>query len=77
MRTIPTLTPPAATPTARTAPAISAPAPHWPAAAIMDDAATAGVLHSAWSGDPAVVVPSPPGAPAAVGAAEVLESHGD
>jgi len=28
----------------------------------MDDPTTAGVLHSAWSGDPAVVVPSPPGA---------------
>ena len=28
----------------------------------MADPSTAGVLHSAWSGDPAVVVPSPPGA---------------
>lgn len=62
MRTIPTAAPP---------PAPSAPAKHqpskpqkpvWRAAAIMDDPCTAGVLHSAWSGDPAVVVPSPPGA---------------
>lgn len=34
----------------------------WTASAIMDDPTTAGVLHSAWSGDPALVVPSPPGA---------------
>ncbi len=39
----------------------AAPLP-WRAAQIMDDPTTAGVLHSAWSGDPAVVVPSPPGA---------------
>lgn len=66
MRTIPapapysapghTLTPP------RPAATTSTPATRHPAAAIMDDPTTAGVLHSAWSGDPAVVVPSPPGA---------------
>ncbi len=38
------------------------PARTWPGAAIMDDPDTAGVLHSAWSGDAATVVPSPPGA---------------
>lgn len=39
------------------------PAPSTPkASAIMDDPTTAGVLYTAWSGDPAVVVPSPPGA---------------
>lgn len=36
-------------------------APRPAAAAILDDPVTAGVLHAAWSGDPAVVVPSPPG----------------
>jgi len=62
MRTIPTLTSP--TPVTN----VSAPAPvppvvsRHPAAVIMDDPTTAGVLYSAWSGDPAVVVPSPPGA---------------
>lgn len=61
MRTIPSLTRPPAEQPAVTAPAAVTPA-SWPAAAIMDDPATAGVLHSAWSGDPAVVVPSPPGA---------------
>ena len=60
MRTIPTTPPPAATHPAP-APAPAA-APAWRAQAIMDDPSTAGVLHSAWSGDPAVVVPSPPGA---------------
>lgn len=34
----------------------------WPGASILDSPETAHVLHSAWSGDPAVVVPSPPGA---------------
>lgn len=63
MRTIPTLTPtpPATGPALPARPAL-APAPRHPAAAILDDPITAGVLHSAWSGDPAVVVPSPPGA---------------
>jgi len=57
------LTPPAPAPTAQAAPApVPAAPPRHPAAAILDDPVTAGVLHSAWSGDPAVVVPSPPGA---------------
>lgn len=67
MRTIPRPTQPD-TPAPRSvdladaAPAAPEPRPAHPAAAIMDDPATAGVLHSAWSGDPATVVPSPPGA---------------
>lgn len=62
MRTIPPTVPRStAQPRPATPPAPVAPQRH-PAAAIMDDPATAGVLHSAWSGDPAVVVPSPPGA---------------
>ena len=64
MRTIPALTTKATAVTTDTpapAPAPSLP-PRHPAAAILDDPITAGVLHSAWSGDPAVVVPSPPGA---------------
>lgn len=64
MRTIPThATAPAATPSEHPSPVTTTPAPtRRPAAAIMDDATAAGVLYSAWSGDPAVVVPSPPGA---------------
>lgn len=62
MRTIPTLTAPAPG-TAVSAPAaVPAVVSRHPAAVIMDDPTTAGVLYSAWSGDPAVVVPSPPGA---------------
>lgn len=34
----------------------------WPGHPIMDSSETAQVLHAAWSGDPATVVPSPPGA---------------
>ncbi len=34
----------------------------WPGQAILNDPVTARVLHAAWSGDPAVIVPSPPGA---------------
>ncbi len=34
----------------------------WPGQAILDTPQTARVLHAAWSGDPAVIVPSPPGA---------------
>ncbi len=64
MRTIPRPTTPTPTVTAPLAPGDPTPVtpPRHPAAAIMDDPTTAGVLHSAWSGDPAVVVPSPPGA---------------
>lgn len=61
MRTIPTIGTPSATPDTPT-PTPDPSRPAWAAAPIMDDPATAGVLHSAWSGDPAVVVPSPPGA---------------
>lgn len=63
MRTIPTLAPAAPpSPAASAAPVPPKPAPPAPWAAIMADPVTAGVLHAAWSGDPAVVVPSPPGA---------------
>ena len=64
MRTIPTSprTQPVPAPVRPAAPRRRAPAPAWRAQAIMADPSTAGVLHSAWSGDPAVVVPSPPGA---------------
>lgn len=34
----------------------------WPGSGIVADPITARVLFSVWSGDPAVVVPSPPGA---------------
>jgi hypothetical protein len=34
----------------------------WPGQAILDAPETSRVLYAAWSGDPAVVVPSPPGA---------------
>lgn len=73
MRTIPALSPPMA-PSGPVRPSDAPAAPSattashpslglgWTASAIMDDPTTAGVLHSAWSGDPAVVVPSPPGA---------------
>ncbi len=70
MRTIPTAaaapsaaapsSPSLASPPSVSAPALARPAAH-PAAAIMDDSTTAGVLHSAWSGDPLVLVPSAPG----------------
>lgn len=63
MRTIPApaTTHPATEPTQPVTPQAPPTPQRHPAAAIMDDPATAGVLHSAWSGDPAVVVPSPPG----------------
>ncbi|GCE42603.1 hypothetical protein Rhow_006732 [Rhodococcus wratislaviensis] len=38
------------------------PLTQWPGSQIMSDPITARVLFSVWSGDPAVVVPSPPGA---------------
>lgn len=38
------------------------PAPGWPGHDLLTDPTTASVLHAVWSGDPAVVVPSPPGA---------------
>ena len=50
---------PDATPFRGTEP--SSPA-QWPGSQIMADPITARVLFSVWSGDPAVVVPSPPGA---------------
>ena len=63
MRTLPGIS---RTATPSTAPSLTPaqppPALLWPGAAIMDDPDTAGVLHSAWSGDAATVVPSPPGA---------------
>jgi MoxR-like ATPase len=63
MRTLPSTprpVPPAA-PQAAAPPAV-VPLRGWRAAAIMDDPATAAVLHSTWSGDHALIVPSPPGA---------------
>lgn len=61
MRTLPGSPAVTATPAA---PAAAAPTPValWPGQAIMDSPETAQVLHAAWSGDPAVIVPSPPGA---------------
>ncbi len=60
MRTLPGTS---RTPALPTAPTLipATPAPSWPGAAIMDDPDTAGVLHSAWSGDAATVVPEPTG----------------
>jgi len=65
MRTMPAATPAAparetATPPAPTPDALR-PA-RWAGQEILSDPVTAQVLHAAWSGDPAVVVPSPPGA---------------
>jgi len=71
MRTLPTTapaantatTPPPATPPPAPAPAPATPArAEWPGHALLDSPETARVLHSAWSGDPATVVASPPGA---------------
>lgn len=64
MRTLPgsapiTNTTPVQQPTTATVAAASS---GWPGHEIMGAAETAQVLHAAWSGDPAVVVPSPPGA---------------
>ena len=57
---------PAPTPAPAPAPPILTPpaaaASGWPGQQILDTSETARVLHAAWSGDPAVVVPSPPGA---------------
>ncbi|MEN3124022.1 AAA family ATPase [Janibacter sp. LM] len=65
MRRIPTTAPattasaaPAATPAQTPSPETSPTS----AETIMRDPITAGVLYTVWSGDPAVVVPSPPGA---------------
>jgi hypothetical protein len=63
VRTLPTtpaVTTAASTPTT-TAPAVPRSA-RWAGQEILADPITAQVLHAAWSGDPAVVVPSPPGA---------------
>ena len=50
-------------PASASAPRPSAPPlTQWPGSQIMSDPITARVLFSVWSGDPAVVVPSPPGA---------------
>lgn len=70
MRTMPTTTAPTGTATSTAGPAPTpAPAPAaprapltWPGQAILADPVTAAILHATWSGDPAVVVPSPPGA---------------
>ena len=69
MRTLPTARQPS-NPAAPAAPPQPAPptttppaaASGWPGQQILDTPETARVLHAAWSGDPAVVVPSPPGA---------------
>lgn len=63
--TAPHATTAGAAPTAGTSPATPGFAAHparWAGADILTDPATARVLHAVWSGDPAVVVPSPPGA---------------
>lgn len=68
MRTLPLPLPdgakaPTPTPTATGTPAPTLPGGgSWPGRAILDTPETARVLYAAWSGDPAVVVPSPPGA---------------
>src|SRR5699024_7838170 len=43
------------------APAAPVPAPRFPGADLLDSAVTADVLFRVWSGDPGVIVPSPPG----------------
>lgn len=48
-------------PTPPPVPATAPIAPTWAGHEILDDPITAGVLLSVWSGDPAVVVPAPPG----------------
>ena len=61
--TTPTPVEPAAAGSTATPPApAAAGTDRWPGAQVLDDPTTAQVLHAAWSGDPAVVVPSPPGA---------------
>lgn len=67
MRTLPNITMPKAadadTPGAPPEAPASTPGPRrWPGREILDTPETARVLHAAWSGDPAVIVPSPPGA---------------
>uniref|UniRef100_UPI0015939A6C AAA family ATPase n=2 Tax=Mycobacterium avium TaxID=1764 RepID=UPI0015939A6C len=52
----------AAAPTAPTRPAPVPTASTWPGRELLDDPITAQVLLSVWNGDPAVLVPSPPGA---------------
>lgn len=63
MRTLPTPGP-MQPPTAATAtpPAPAEPLAAWPGHEVLHAPETARVLHAAWSGDPAVLVPSPPGA---------------
>lgn len=65
MRTLPITTPrPATTPApapASSATATAGPAT-WPGSEILNSPETARVMYAAWSGDPAVLVPSPPGA---------------
>lgn len=43
------------------APAAPVPAPRFPGADLLESAVTADVLFRVWSGDPGVIVPSPPG----------------
>ena len=72
MRTMPARPAPAAAAAlTASAPAPAAPVPEaapprpvhrWAGQEILNDPITAQVLYAAWSGDPAVVVPSPPGA---------------
>lgn len=68
MRTIPTTLTPTAEPAE---PGAATSAGHhpatagvgqWPGCEVLHSPETARVMHAAWSGDPAVVVPSPPGA---------------
>jgi len=68
MRTLPLPTPPpAVAPPAAPDATVGRPAPPataatWRGREVLDAPETAQVLYAAWSGDPAVVVPSPPGA---------------
>jgi len=71
MRTIPAAAPPApaqggtggaAAPAASRPPETAQGGQGWPGRDLLTAPETAQVLHAAWSGDPAIVVPSPPGA---------------
>lgn len=62
MRKLPTTLNTPAVATTRVAPIAAPPrSARWPGQELLDDETLAQVLFSVWSGDPAVVVPSPPG----------------
>lgn len=66
MRTLPVRPPSGSAPAQLGEPPVAAPAPPpaplaWEGRDILDTPETASVLHAAWSGDAAVIVPAPPG----------------